>query len=60
MNKNSISTFNPFNLVDGAELCMGKFKENCTKSKDPFDGVEGCSLAYRRFLLKIIQETNLK
>ena len=49
---------NPFNLVDGAELCIGKFNKNCKKTKDPYDGVEGCSIAYRKFLLKNIKETN--
>ena len=49
---------NPFNLVDGAELCIGKYNKNCKKTKDPYDGVEGCSIAYRKYLLKNIKETN--
>ena len=49
---------NPFNLVDGAEVCMGKFEKNCIKTKDPYNGVKECSLAYRKFLLKVIKETN--
>jgi len=49
---------NPFNLIDGAELCMGQSSKSCTMAKDPYDGVKGCSVAYRKFLLKVIKETN--
>ena len=53
------SYLNEYNLVDGAEVCIGKFDtENCNKAQDPYDGVKECSVAYRKFLLKNIYETN--
>ena len=53
------SYLNEYNLVNGAEVCIGKFDtKNCTRDKDPYDGVKECSMAYRRFLLKNIYETN--
>ena len=53
------SYLNEYNLVDGAEVCIGKFDtNNCNKAQDPYDGVKECSVAYRKFLLKNIYETN--
>ena len=58
-NLKTSSYSNPFNLIDGAEVCAGKFEAGCkSKTKDPYNGIAECSIAYRKFLLKVIKETN--
>ena len=42
-NLKTSSYSNPYNLIDGAEVCAGKFKEGCTsKTKDPYNGIAEC------------------